>query len=266
MASQQVLDLLFKVRPLIREQFGLNYMIVDHEPSLTIDQSKFTNREPDSESEKRLIHNRFTLPLEKFRDEQRVWTSTIEDIGRVLLKSYAFSDVNCEAAAFIVSDVLHFNFVPRTVVRVIDGISYSVQEFISGAEPLTRATDKLFEQLYLIWIFDHVIRSNDREQFNILVSGDSLVAIDHEAAFYSLDHEEDYDTYKTFYELPCPADVLTLLKKIIDSEEQIRFKLKRDLIGLLSEKDIEETLRRIFYIAKLAVSQGMIKSLSALSM
>lgn len=240
-------------------------MIIDHEPPLIEAQIVFINRSNLSETERKLIDNRFTAPIEKFENEQRVWISNVEGIGKVLLKCYKFSDVNCEAAAFIVSDILNFNLVPKTVVRLIDDTLYSVQEYLSEAQPLTELNERFLEQLYLIWVFDHIIRSNDREQFNILVCHDALVAIDHEAAFYSLECEEHYDTYKSFYELPCPANVLMLMQKVVDSEELIRQRLKTDLMGLLPEKDIDETISRVFYVAKLIVTQGKIDSLSALS-
>lgn len=230
---------------------------------LTSEEKKYKNRPSLSPEEKALVSEKLGS-ISPYKEEKRVWQAEIDSFGTVLLKDIRFSDVNCEAAAYIISDILGFNIVAPTVVREINGRPFSVQMFLVGARELPDSNE-YDDQLFLIWLFDHIIRSNDREIFNLLLVNGKVKSIDHEAAFYSLDDETHYDTFRSFYGEECPKTVVPIFQKLIDKQDLIEFQLKRDLSGLLEKNDIEETIRRIFYIARLIVEFGKIDSLKILT-
>lgn len=228
------------------------------------EEKEFRNRQAVSQEEIALSSGVIVSVL-PYKNEKRLWQAQIKNFGAALLKDIQFSDVNCETAAYIVSDILGFDLVPTTVIRNIDGKQFSVQKHLNGAHELSEFDSEYYAQLYLVWLFDHIIRSNDRERFNLLLMNEKVIAIDHEAAFYSLEDETHYDTFKAFYGEICPDSVIFIFKRILDQMELIQFQLRRDLSGLLEKNDIEETIRRIFYIAKLVVNEAKIDSLNDLT-
>lgn len=227
--------------------------------------NKLRNREELSTKEESLINGK----LGKFKEikggGKRVKIVDVEGFGNAICKWEKYSNVNCEVAAFVVSDVVGFDFVPSTVVREVNGEYVSLQEFIPDTLLIPQVNESdLRDEMYKLWIFDHIIRTNDREWWNVLVKDSRLLAIDHESAFYSPGNESDHDTYKFFYGERCPEKVLAMFRSYFSDPSGER-RLRSDLQGLLEIEDVEETILRINHIGQQLLENGQILDLESMA-
>jgi hypothetical protein len=224
----------------------------------------FRNRQPRHIQEEELASRKLINQRKLEGSNGRIYIADVEGSGKAILKQPKYSDIQCEVAAYIVSDIVGFDFIPATVVRDVKDQQWSAQQFIEDTSLISDVDEaKYKDDFYKLWIFDHIIRSNDRGEWNILFKDDKLIAIDHEAAFYSQDKESDYDTFKTFYGEECPEKVKAIFQNFLNNPRGIS-DLRTDLSGLLDPKDVEETCARIQHVGKLLLEQGKINSVEEL--
>lgn len=230
------------------------------DPQIQFDQEVFLNRKAATNKEHLLLYGKLGEPKTLEGSRGRVSLVDVGNVTKAIVKWQEYSDVQCETAAFVVSDVLGFDLVPATVIRTLNGRQASLQEFIPNASLAHEVDEKLFaDDFFALWVFDHIIRSNDRDAWNVLFQGSKLIAIDHEAAFYSLDSEADYDTFKTFYGQPAPKMVTQVFEKYF-KDPAIEMQLKDNLAGLLKQKGVDETVRRVNRIGNVLIQNGKIES------
>lgn len=158
-----------------------------------------------------------------------------------------------ERAAYLVSQMLGFNFVPPTVIREIDGEVGSVQQFIPDAKSLHQASDHEFgpEDLRKLWIFDLLIYNADRRGPNCLVKDGHLIPIDHGCCF----GPAFLRTYQGFMDQPIPADLIENLKQFAAWENN-KSALRQLLLELLVEPEVDAFFARLERVTKDLVAQG----------
>lgn len=93
-----------------------------------------------------------------------------------------------ERAAYIVDRFLGFDFVPPTVVRVINGEEGSLQQFVRDAKTGSEIDWKDFshisiEEIVKLMLFDFLITNMDRHRGNYLMTKDKIIAIDNSQSF-----------------------------------------------------------------------------------
>ncbi len=230
-----------------------------------LSKNKSRNRERRSAQEEALLTGKLGEFQELKGGGKRVKVVDVENAGKAICKWEKYSDIQCEVAAYIVSDIVGFDFVPATVIREVEGEQMSLQEFIPDTKLISEVNEEeLRDDFYKLWIFDHIVRTNDREWWNVLSKNSRLVAIDHESAFYSPGSESDHDTYKQFYGEQCPEKVIEIFRNYFgDTSREERLRL--DLQGLLAPEDIEETILRVNRIGKQILEHGQIPDVESMA-
>jgi len=176
---------------------------------------------------------------------------------------------NRERAAYVTSTILEFHFVPPTVIRYHNGQIGSLQLFIPDAQsiylvgafsgPGERAWH---DRLYKLWVFDYIIWNQDRSHpgpddgENLLVKDVQLIAYDNGLTFNGTRWSPFYLSLGDI--MKAPIDVVHLLNTP-DAKEKKR-RLKTSLGGLLSEAEIEASVRRLSFIARELQTKGAVES------
>ena len=150
--------------------------------------------------------------------------------------------ISRERAAYLISRFLGFDFVPPTVIKIVNGVEGSLQEFIEDAK--TRAEVDYFEidpsEKVKLAIFDILIANNDRNSGNYLIKDGKIIAIDHGFSLFPDDFKNGiWDKINVI-----PADIAEKLRRFIEAEEQVC--ILRDLLAeLLGEQIAEMFIKRL---------------------
>lgn len=208
------------------------------------------------------LANGETSGLRRIQGSPRIWHVKLEG-GAGIFKSRKYkdkiiSDTQNERAAYLISRIVGFNFVPATVLRNIGGQDGALQEYIPGSKFLheVEQTPKIKEGLYKYWIFGHMLRNMDRHDENLLIKDDSVISIDHEGSFDPDYSDPSYfDQFRQYYGQASP-DYLIQLLKLFDSDNLRQELLRNSLHELLSTDDIDITMRRIGEIGKILLKNG----------
>ncbi len=121
----------------------------------------------------------------------------IRDVVRTSRLETCFRDCfHYEAAAYLLDRLLGIHLVPVTIVREVNGVEGSVQEWIEDVSSLRKALDAqnrdyncdvalLCRRLTAMYVLDSLIFNIDRNYDNILVNAmkESFFLIDHSRAF-----------------------------------------------------------------------------------
>lgn len=154
--------------------------------------------------------------------------------------------ISRERAAYLISRFLGFDFVPPTIIKVIDGKEGSFQEFIEDAQigrEVHYEDIEQYEQTKLD-IFDDLIVNMDRHDGNFLVKNGKIIAIDHGYTLLLNDlAKEGIDISRV------PVDIADRLRKFIESEEQRN--ILRDLLTeLLGQPTADQFMKRVIFFVK----------------
>ncbi len=118
----------------------------------------------------------------------------LENGKKAIFKPYLNEKENKERfirndrAAYIASEILGLKVVPTTVIREIDGIEGSLQEFIEGGKDLleidlSKLSPSLKTKLAEAQLFSAIICNQDRSEGNFILQGNKFFAIDNELSF-----------------------------------------------------------------------------------
>ncbi|MEO7804154.1 MAG: SCO1664 family protein [Actinomycetota bacterium] len=148
-----------------------------------------------------------------------------------------------EAAAYLVCEMLGWDFVPVTVCRDGPLGPGSVQRFIDH-DPSVTAFDLVEShtpELMRIALFDLVVNNADRKAGHVLLSDGRLFAVDHGLCF----HEESKlrTVLWDFIGMPIPADDLRSIQGLTGES----------FSGLLSEREIRALQSRVETITDVGV-------------
>lgn len=161
-----------------------------------------------------------------------------------------------ERAAYLVDRFLGFNFVPPTVIRNIDDETGSLQEFMDAKTAFEVKGETIPpEELLKLYIFDELIRNNDRREDNWLIKGGKIYAIDHGLSFY-LD-EVRYSEVWSVKDKPIPANLRQSFKRFIEWPEGIEL-LRELLAELLGPEIADAYIKRIRAFIKAIDDKGFI--------
>lgn len=143
-----------------------------------------------------------------------------------------------ERAAYLISRFLGFDFVPPTIIKLVDGKEGSLQEFVEDAQVGYEAQNIPKEERIKLRIFDNLVCNTDRHGGNYLVKEDKVFAIDHGYILPSVSHLEygDMDIDNV------PTDLSNRLKSFMSSKDQQE--VLRDLLGELLEGDIVDAFMK----------------------
>lgn len=150
------------------------------------------------------------------------------------------SFVSRERAAYLISRFLGFNFVPPTVIKMVDGKEGSLQEFVEDAQIGGEVEYEEIDQheRAKLNIFDSLIANVDRHCGNYLVKDGKIFAIDHG---YTL----DLGGLTSGFDIDnVPSDIAGKLRKFVESEEQKSI-LRDLLVELLGESVAGQFIKRV---------------------
>lgn len=221
--------------------------------------------EPTSR-ELELEHNE-TTPLRRIQGSPRIWYVDIKDDGAGIFKSRFYkekiiSDTQNEKAAYIISKIVGFDFVPVTVLRNIDGQEGALQEFIENTKLLDEVeqTQKIKDGLFKYWIFGHVIRNMDRHDYNVLIKNGEILSIDHEGSFDSdFQNPANFDDFRSYYGEQASADLVDIFRAFNNDSSRQEL-LRASLHGLIEQEDIDITTRRLLTVGNILLEKGRIES------
>jgi hypothetical protein len=203
--------------------------------------------------------------LQRVKGSPRVFYVEVENSGPAVFKSKYYkgkiiSDVENEVAAYLISHITGFDFVPPAVLRTIEGKEGSLQEFVEEADDLSdvEETPGITDQLYKYWIFGHIVRNVDRYDDNLLVKNGKVFSIDHEASF-SPNYSDPacFDDYRSYYGQAAPDSLVEIFRRFNCDNTQKEI-LRKSLRGLISSEDIEITVRRMEQIGRLLTEKGRV--------
>lgn len=147
-----------------------------------------------------------------------------------------------ERAAYLISRFLGFDFVPPTVVKVVNGKEGSLQEFVEdaqvGNEIEYEARRALSDEMSKLGIFDSLIDNWDRHGGNYLVKDGRVFAIDHGYTFNDIDNLK----YRGMNVDEIPADLADKLRSFASFQEQQD--ILRDLLRELLKGDIVDAFMK----------------------
>jgi hypothetical protein len=162
-----------------------------------------------------------------------------------------------ECAAYLLSEVLGWNFVPYTIIRDGPYGIGSVQQFIEHDPKLSYYTlnGDNTAQLRLIACFDLVANSTDRKANHLLVGNDGkLWSIDHGLTFH-----EDTKIRTVIWDFcgeRIPKRHLNALRALAEKLEAPEGQLK-ELLELLSSEEAFSLQRRIEWVLGEGVYPGL---------
>jgi hypothetical protein len=110
---------------------------------------------------------------------------SIESFSLEITEESRRKKMMAEKAAYLVSKNLNFDMVPPTIIREINGIPGSCQEFIQNAKSgmEINANNLPAAEMLKLDLFDFLVKNLDRHPGNYLLKGGSIVAIDHGECF-----------------------------------------------------------------------------------
>ena len=148
--------------------------------------------------------------------------------------------ISRERAAYLISRFLGFDFVPPTIIKIVNGKYGSLQEFVEDAKAgyETGYFDIDQDERSKLEIFDLLIANYDRHGGNYLVKDGKIFAIDHGI---SLDLE---DLTSNIYIEKVPTDIAEKLRRFIESEDQ-RNILRDLLVELLGKYVADKFIKRV---------------------
>lgn len=152
-----------------------------------------------------------------------------------------------ERAAYLISRFLGFNFVPPTVIKVINGEEGSLQEFVEDAEIGFEAGDIDKDEITKLIIFDQLITNIDRNKGNYLVKNGKIFAIDHGLSLL-INYMDDISVYINPIPSLIPADIAENIKRFVASEDQKEI-LEDLLAELLGEGLARKFIKRVVAFA-----------------
>lgn len=150
--------------------------------------------------------------------------------------------ISRERAAYLISRFLGFDFVPPTVIKIVNGIEGSLQEFVEDSKVgFEIGQEKILDgEMEKLRIFDSLIDNLDRHEGNYLVKDGRVFAIDHGYTF------GDGDIYKFKWRGMnkdyIPADLIEKLKRFSSFQEQQD--ILRDLLAELLGNDITDAFMK----------------------
>jgi len=221
---------------------------------------KPTSREID-------LQNKETSGLQRIKGSPRIWYIDIEGDGAGIFKLHRYSDTQNERAAYIISKIVGFDFVPPTVLRKINGEEGSLQEFVEDGKFMDEVeqSEKVKKGLYKYWIFGHIIRNMERSDWNLLVKEDKVFSIDHDASFDpDFANPANFDLFRQYYGEEAPNELIETFKFYLGDRSR-QETLKSTLQELLSPEDVEITTQRLEHIGNLLVKNGKINSQTELT-
>lgn len=154
--------------------------------------------------------------------------------------------ISRERAAYLISRFIGFDFVPPTVIKVVDGKEGSLQEFVENAQVGEEVRHEEIDQSERskLKIFDSLIGNIDRKGDNYLVKGGKIFAIDH-----GLSLELWELTYRDFETFNVPPYIADKLRKFTESEEQKSI-LQDLLVELLGNEVAGQFMKRVVAFTK----------------
>lgn len=185
----------------------------------------------------------------------------VKGAGPGIFKLEKYSDVQHEVAAYRISNIVGFDFVPASVIRDINGRRGSVIELIEDTKMLgeVEETEEVRNGLYKYWIFGHIIRNVDRADYNLLVKNGRVISIDHEASFVPDPDPHEFDFFRTYYGVEAPGSLVEMFRNFL-ADQGRQETLRSALASLLKPEDIDITLQRITAIGNLLIEKGKIES------
>lgn len=227
--------------------------------SLLVEQRQYLYKPTAKEIE---LQNKETSSLQRVKGSPRIWYVDIEDGGAGIFKLHRYSDTQNERAAYLVSAIVGFNFVPPTVLRKIDGEEGSLQEFVEDGRFLDEVepSEELKNGLYKYWIFGHIIRNMERSDWNLLVEEDKVISIDHDASFDpDFADPSNFDLFRQYYGEEVPSNLVETFRSYLGDISR-QEALKSALQELLSLEDVEITIQRLEHIGNILIKSGKINS------
>lgn len=213
-----------------------------------------------------------TSKLQRIQGSPRIWYVDIIDDGAGIFKSRHYkekiiSDTQNERAAYIISRIVGFNFVPVTILRTIEGQEGALQEFIDDTELLDEVeqTSEIRDGLYKYWIFGHIIRNMDRHDDNLLIKNGQVFSIDHEGSFDpDFQNPANFDDFRQFYGKPAPNSLIDIFRSF-NADKSRQELLVNTLREIISAGDIDITMRRIETIGRVLSEKGRIDRMEELA-
>lgn len=234
-------------------------MLMDEATTALADQPHYLYKPTPKETD---LQYKETSGLQRIQGSPRIWYADIEGDGAGIFKLHKYSDTQNERAAYVISTVVGFDFVPPTVLRKIDGEEGSLQEFVEDGKPLDEVelTDEVKSGLYKYWIFGHIIRNMERSDWNLLVEDDKVISIDHDASFDpDFADSSNFDLFRHYYNEEAPSSLVETFKSYLGDRSR-QEALKSALQDLLNPEDIEITMQRLEHIGNLLIKNGKINS------
>ena len=136
----------------------------------------------------------------------------------------------------MVSRFLGFDFVPPTIIKIVDGKEGSLQEFVEDAQVGYEVENEdvlvLGNEMSKLRIFDGLVDNSDRHGGNYLVKSGRIFAIDHGYTFNDIDSLKSRGMSVD----DIPADLADKLRSFASSQEQQD--ILKDLLRELLDGDI----------------------------
>lgn len=155
-------------------------------------------------------------------------------------------------AAYILNEELHFDFVPMTVIREVEGKIGSVQEFIPhttawrelSPNEETELKHQMKQQFANLFVFDYIIWNSDRNNDNFLINNGKIYAIDNDLSFGA----DKLKLFEEFFFVNISERIIeNILKFSKDAQRQRQ--LRERLRELIEETEIDACINRIKFIA-----------------
>lgn len=164
-----------------------------------------------------------------------------------------------ERAAYLVSEMLGFDFVPPTVIREVDGQVGSLQRFIEGhnlgLDHIWDSEERRTEEFAKLLIFDYIIWNMDRHGANYLVKDERVLAIDHGNCFGNASSR--FVQIRSATDTPISEELTQGLNEFMEQEDNID-----SLVALLkehiSDKEIDSCVKRLKKITDIIRENKMV--------
>lgn len=212
------------------------------------------------------LQNNGLSRLQRIEGSPKIWYVDVDGVGGGIFKrKYAGkeinSDVENERAAYLISDIVGFDFVPTTVLRTIDGQEGCLQEFVEDTQDIDEVpVETLQGELYKYWIFRHILRSPEGHNYNLLIKEGKIISIDHEWSFDSDPSDPSYfDIDRSYYGVRAPDSLVDIFKSYLNDDLK-QETLRSALTGIIDQKDIEITMQRLKTFGNLLATKGQVDS------
>ena len=172
-----------------------------------------------------------------------------------------------ERASFIVDKFLGLELIPTTVIRDIGGRVGSVQEFVpnakSGIEMNDSEREAFASGFYKLGVLDFIIWNADRGRYNYLADDKKVHAIDNSLSFKKNIMTVPESRFLTNRKAP---EELVQRLDAFSSWDEGHLLLKKALLELISEEEVDACMNRIGFISRTLRIHGEIdeKTLNAM--